>query len=441
MYSYTPIFSRNSVDVTFTNQVEMSYEVSNSFGLYNVRFAHVADECMDSAFLYDCKGSKNCFGCVNLRNKNYYIFNKPYSKNDYQEEIKKWDIGSYTTLQRAKQEFQYLLDKTPRRWAITANSVDVSGNNINHAKNCHYCFSVTEGCENLKFTVMSGLAMKDSYDVWGGGDKSQLLYEVTGCIGGERVMFTNNTHGCVNVQYSNKCFHSQNLFGCAGIKKKNYCILNKPYSKSEYHALLPRIIESAKNNPFIDRAGREYRYGEFFPMEHMPVAYNESNAYERFPLTKQEAEEKGFSWHSEPERNYTITMQTGSLPDHIKDAPDSITNEVIACEHAGSCQEHCTTAFKITPSELDFYRQINIALPRLCPNCRHGQRDKRRNGMFELHDRTCQCAGERSENGLYQNEMKHFHGTEHCPNSFKSAFAPERKEIMYCEKCYQAELI
>ena len=44
-----------------------------------------------------------------------------------------------------------------------------------------------EGAENLKFVYMAGLAFKDSYDAWGAGEKSQLLYEVTGCAGGERV--------------------------------------------------------------------------------------------------------------------------------------------------------------------------------------------------------------------------------------------------------------
>jgi hypothetical protein len=440
-YSYTPIFSRNCVDVTFVNQCEMAYEASNSYGLYATSFAHVADECLDSAFLYDCKGVKKCFGGINLRNKSYYIFNKAYSKKEYEAEIKKWDIGSYATLQRAHEKFRQLYLATPRRWAITKNAVDVSGNNISNAKNCHYCFSVTEACENLKYVFMAGLAFKDSYDAWAAGEKSQLLYEVTGSIGGERVLFTNNTHHCVNVQYSNKCFHCQDLFGCVGLRKKNYCILNKQYPKGEYYALVNKIIEQAKQVPYVDGAGRRYLYGEFFPIEHMPMCYNESIANERFPLTREQAAELKYPWYEEPERRYAVTMQPGDLPDHINDVPDSIVNEIIACEHRGSCQQKCTTAFRITSRELEFYRQLKVALPRLCPNCRHAERDDRRNGMIELHERGCQCAGELSEKGTYKNTAVHAHGTAPCSNRFASAFAPSRQEIVYCEQCYQDELV
>ncbi len=445
LYSYTPLFSRKVVDTTFINACEMTYEATNSRGLFNVSFAHVADESMDSSFLIDCLGVRKSFGGINLRNKKYYIFNKPYTKKEYEEEIKKWDIGSYATLLRAQKKFEELYYATPRRYAITRNSVDFSGNNVNNAKNCHYCFSITEGCENLKFVYAAGLAFKDSYDAWGAGAKSHLLYEVTGCMGGERVMFTNNVHFCLNTQYSNKCVHCQNIFGCVGLKKKNYCVLNKQYSKEEYSALVEKIIEQAKQVPYIDKRGRRYLYGEFFPIEHMPVSYNESVAYESFPITREQAMADKYPWYDEPQRHYKVTIEPEKLPDHIKDVPDAIVNEVIRCAHAslsvGGCEDKCTSAFRIIPRELDFYRQLNVALPRLCPNCRRGEREKRRTGLLELWPRVCQCVGSASVGGAYKNNAVHTHGSTPCLNKFETVFAPEKKEIVYCERCYQGELI
>lgn len=441
LYSYSPLFSRNVIDTTFVNQCELTYESSNGYGLYNVRFSHISNECMDSAFLYDCVGLKDCFGCINLRNKRYYIFNKPYSKKEYEVEMRQWDIGSYTTLQRARERFKQLYDATPRRWAITRNVVDVSGNNINNARNCHYCYSITEACENLKFVYMAGLAFKDGYDTWAAGAKSQLLYEVSGCVGGERVFFTNNTHHCVDVQYSNKCFNCVGLFGCVGLKKKNYCILNKQYSKEDFLKLRTKIIEQAKQISYKDAGGREYLYGEFFPVEHMPVCYNESISFEQFPLTREQARAVAFPWYDESPRQYAVTMEPEALPDHINDAADSITSEVIRCAHRETCNDKCTSAFRITPREIEMYRQLRIALPRLCPNCRHGEREQRRNGMLELHDRACGCAGLASKNGAYKNQMAHDHGATPCEVRFKTAFSPKRSEIMYCESCYQQELI
>ncbi len=42
---------------------------------------------------------------------------------------------------------------------------------------------------------------------------------------------------------------------------------------------------------------------------------------------------------------------------------------------------------------------------------------------------------------LYKNLAKHhLHGEKHCPNEFETSYAPDRPEIIYCEKCYQQEV-
>ena len=45
--------------------------------------------------------------------------------------------------------------------------------------------------------------------------------------------------------------------------------------------------------------------------------------------------------------------------------------EVIGCAHAGDCMYGCINAFRMIQRELEFYKKINLPLPRLCPNCRH----------------------------------------------------------------------
>jgi len=83
---------------------------------------------------------------------------------------------------------------------------------------------------------------------------------------------------------------------------------------------------------------------------------------------------------------------------------------------------------------------MNLPLPRLCPNCRHYQRLKQRNPL-KLWHRRCQCAGKKSENGVYKNTTGHFHGEGRCPNEFETSYSPDRKEVVYCEHCYQAEVV
>jgi len=191
-------------------------------------------------------------------------------------------------------------------------------------------------------------------------------------------------------------------------------------------ALIPKIKEQMT---------KDGEYGEYFPATLSPWAYNETRGFEIVPLTKEQAAQHGFSWREENPREYREA--TIEVPDHIRDVTDDILKEIIGCAHKAECHEKCSGAFRITPAELAFYREMNLALPRLCPNCRHYTRIKSKSPI-KLWSRVCACAGEDSKN--YRNVATHFHGAESCPNAFQTSYAPDRKEIIYCESCYQAEV-
>jgi hypothetical protein len=305
--------------------------------------------------------------------------------------------------------------------------------------------------------------MNDSYDGYGVGAKVDLLYEsVDTGVSGSRFYFDIFIWGGSDVIYCYGCHGSHNMFGCIGLHNKSYCILNKQYSKEEYEELVPKIIKHMNDMPYVDKKGRIYKYGEFFPPELSPFSYNETIAQEYFPLTKEQAIEQGYSWKDPEERNYKIQIPNDQLPDNIRDVEDDIVNKVIGCAHAQlstsqvdnpdrlepACNEQCTTAFKIIPDELQFYRKMNLPLPRLCPNCRHYQRLKQRNPL-KLWHRKCMCAGKKLEirnekletSHQYQNTIKHFHGDNSCPNEFETSYSPNRQEIIYCEQCYNAEVV
>jgi len=213
----------------------------------------------------------------------------------------------------------------------------------------------------------------------------------------------------------------------------------------------PPLGENQIQNPNVKTKEIVYRYGEFFPPELSPFCYNETIAQEYFPLTKEQAIEKGYQWKEPEERNLKIDIKTEDLPDHIEDVKDDIVGKIIECANSKQIQNsndqilnkefsQCTTAFRIIPQELEFYRKMNLPLPRLCPNCRHYQRIKQRNPL-KLWKRKCQCNGTHSTNGIYKNTTEHFHGNNPCPNEFETTYAPDCQEIVYCEQCYLAEVV
>jgi hypothetical protein len=435
-----PTFSRDSIESDALINGDHAYETVNSNDIYNTKFSYFSDECLDCSFLFSCVGCTSCFGCINLRNQKYRIFNKQYTKEDYKKEIEKFDLGDYKILQEVQEKFWQLYYKTPRRFALMTNSVNVIGDDIKNTKNCQICFSTRLGVENCKYIFLAGLLLKDSYDVTFSGDTSELNYEVAGGTRSNKQMFSRGCNDSSDIEYSDKIYNCSNLFGCTKLRNKKYCILNKQYTKEEYFKLRGEIIEQMNKIPYIDKNERIFKYGEYFPSEFSMWSYNETWAQKYFPLTKEQALEKGFKWYDEEKRDYKITIKAENLPNHINDVPDSILEEIIECEHKGTCNEQCTTAFRILPNELTFLRSMKLALPRLCTSCRYGQRIKKKNPL-KLWHRKCMCNGVESENKEYKNTVKHFHGDSPCTNEFETAISDERKETVYCEKCYQAEFV
>jgi hypothetical protein len=286
------------------------------------------------------------------------------------------------------------------------------------------------------------LDVKDTYDGIG-QYKHNLCYENVDNDIGHRNISTITVYDSSDVAYSYNCHGSQNLFGCIGLRKKSYCILNKQYAEEEYKALMPKIIGHMNAQPYVDTGGRIYAYGEFFPFEISPFAYNETLAQDYFPLSKAEIVDiRKYPWRPVETKGYQITLESSDIPDRIHGVGEDILNQTIACLHQGECHDPCTTAFRVTGWELQFYRKMGVPLPRLCPNCRHYQRLKKTNPL-KLWHRACECEGQMSKvkgQNAYRNMGTHQHGTGKCPNEFETSYSPDRPEIVYCEGCYQQEV-
>lgn len=213
-------------------------------------------------------------------------------------------------------------------------------------------------------------------------------------------------------EYCIACHSCSDCFGCVGLRSKQYCILNKQYTKEEYEGLLPLIKKHMVDIPYIDSKGIKYGYGEFYPIEFSPFAYNETMALEYFPKIKEEAIKEGYLWRDKNPGEYKITINSIDLPDNIKDVTEDITKEVIGC---GVCKN----AYKIIKAEVDFYKRFLIPLPHSCFNCRYLERRAKANPL-KLWHRKCMNIG--------------------CINEFETSYAPDRSEIIYCEQCYAREV-
>ena len=189
-------------------------------------------------------------------------------------------------------------------------------------------------------------------------------------------------------------------------------------------------------NQIISEMKKNKKWGNFFPVNMSSFGYNETAAIEQFPLTKKEALAQGFKWEDIERGTYKKeTIDWRTFPNSINDLPRNfdVSKEIFVCVE-------CNKNYRVIKDELSFYQKMSIPIPRECPECRHRKRFKNR-GPNNLWHRRCQCAGIESDNKIYQNTVNHpHHNKNHCSNEFETSYSPERKEIVYCESCYQKEI-
>jgi hypothetical protein len=145
-----------------------------------------------------------------------------------------------------------------------------------------------------------------------------------------------------------------------------------------------------------------------------PFGYNETVANEYYPLTREEGIKDGrFNWsdYEAPFPQVEKIIPAEKLPDTIENIPDDILNWAIECEVSKK-------PFRIIKQELEFYRKHSLPIPRRHPDVRHADRMKMRNPR-KLFERKC----------------------DKCMKDMITTYSPERPEIVYCEECYNREVM
>lgn len=419
MYGNWYFKSRESIDSSFLHSCELLSDCLNCVNCSRSLYLENCTDCFESYFLKDCRGCQNCFGCIGLRNKSYCWFNEQLTKEEYEKRLSLFPRTN-ESIQETLKKVQELSEKVPTKYYQGNKIVNSSGSYIQNAKNTLYAFNVGES-EDSRYAE-DCWTIKDCVDITEAA-YNELDYEMEGVGYTARNIGISRSWNIFDSHYSQNCFSCNTVFGCASLNKKNFCILNKEYTKEEYLKLREKIIEHMKNTG---------EWGNFFPTEISLFAYNETVAQHYFPLTKEEVLARGWRWYDRDARNYTVTLPYEKLPKTIQETKESILNEVISCasqdtEESRKIYTSCSTAFRITKDELTLRQKMNVPIPEKCFPCRFRDRLNKRTPR-KLWSRECQC-----------DKNSHEH-TGKCANTFETSFSPERKEIIYCEGCYQKEV-
>jgi hypothetical protein len=395
-YYGSPYYSKNCVDTLVLRDCELCYECIDCRKLYH---SFYCQDCNNSDFLlycFDLQGCSECIGCAGLRGKKFHIFNEKYSQEDYEKFKKDIDLCNPEFHKFISEKFENLKNIVPHQAILATHSENVSGSHVFHSKNTFESF-FADRCQDCAYCSQV-VDLKDCYDN-NYTEENELCYEYLGMYSTRNTLFSILCRHTNEAYYSDYCVNCQYIFGCSNLHNKQYCVLNKQYSKEEYEKLVPKIIEHMKN------CGE---WGEFFPSSISPFAYNETVAQEYFPLTKFEVEKFGWKWKDDDQREFQ--PQTVEIPQNIKDVPDSVCSEILACEVTGK-------NYRIIPQELAFYRKMKLPIPKKHPDQRHLERIAKRNPR-KLFRRNC----------------------DKCKKSILTSYPSDTNVKVYCNECYLKEI-
>ncbi|EKE27718.1 MAG: hypothetical protein ACD_3C00165G0007 [uncultured bacterium (gcode 4)] len=359
--------SADCMDCFWARECVNSYEVYWSNKMYDSSYCLNSSNSRNCHFSINIDWCDNCIFCTDLINKSYHIYNKPVSKQEFED--MKNEFIAHSDLERNKKIFHDMLSSEAEKWKIMIHSSeDVEWNYILDSKNLHHSFLINK-VENGKYVFFANYCsnVMDSTNAW--LEYPEYLYETINCWKwGYRISFCqwawNNNKDifyCDTISACNDCFW------CTWLKNQQYCILNKQYTKEEYEILVPKIIEHMKSS---------WEWWEYFPSSISPFGYNETVAMEYYPMDGRDALQcvstdgrAIFKWsdYENPMPNVVKIIPASKLPENITEIPDDIINWAIESEISKK-------PYRIIKQELDYYRKHSLPIPRKHPDERHQDR-------------------------------------------------------------------
>lgn len=438
-YSTTIKNVKNWYDLLQVNDSDLVYDCLCSRNLTKCINVRYSSNCYDSGFSVTCRNCSHCRFCDNLENKSNYVFNKPAT----QEKINKIKnmMKTYDWYQKLQNIFQTeLWDKIIRPDSWVVNCENTIWSTIYNSQNAFMCFDSYD-VQDCRYWLVSEYNT-DCMDTTIFNRNSNWVYQAV-CG-----WYLTKSHVCITwressyMYFCDFCLNCEYMIWCCGMKNKKYCILNKQYSKEERFELASKIIKQLQD---------EWLRWEFFPPEFSPFPYNDTVAMDYFPVKKvvdsswkilQAENKEWFGIITVLDKNKSISdaildlwweekikikrrtkdhdikissnlniIKAQDLPEDINYVSDSICSKIILCSKT-------LRPYRITKLELDFYRKMQIALPRLHQDVRHKRRTLMRPPRV-LYYRYSDKSGEETVSNYHKNV------------SFKVYTQKEYEKIMY----------
>lgn len=224
------------IDCSYCIRCEKSVELVNCRSCYN---CHMCEDCVDCKNLQysdNCRGSEYCFGCSGLWDKKYCLFNKQYTKEEYNSKVKE-------LLRLPQSEVEKRVEKELADIPVPASNF---GNNedclysthTTNSKSCYWAF--------YSRNSMNSGYLWDVYDAINSWDLSlcrynENCYNNADCSHCNNLLHSTGSRKTQNSLMCHHCYECDSCTGCVNLGHEKLHILNKKYSKEDYDTAVAKI--------------------------------------------------------------------------------------------------------------------------------------------------------------------------------------------------------
>lgn len=395
LFSVSALDTESSAEVYNSSGVTNSYNIVHSERIFNGQYIRESRDCMSSAFLFDCRNCENCFGATNKRNAKYVWFNEQLSQSEWEKRRAQVDLGSRSQITTLLNTFNELVQKAVWPENFNENCENSTGEYLTKATNCESVYYADGGARDEYHTSWSlGNCERNAFA--SSMSNSQNNYFSCDVVECNKTRYSYMLMRCQNVEYSTECYDCEDCFGCVGLRRKKFCILNKQYSEEDYGKKLDEL-----KCAMLDRK----EYGEFLPAKMSPAYFPEGGSV-RYYLADPKKLAEQLNAHTfkadaegalgESLANASDVIDSTNLPDSIDELDASWVGKPVY-------DESYKRRFSFFAPELALYKQLRVAPP----VSHHVKRvldltHLSNTGVFEKQDcETCQKEVTTSKNPTY----------------------------------------
>lgn len=314
-----------------------------------------SNDCLHSAFLFDCEDCEFCFGATNKRHKKYVWFNEQLSKEEWERRRAEVDLSKWSIFSEYVDRFEKLMAEACWPEYATIACDDCVGHDLIKCTRCRACWWSIKSTD--LFHCWANLRLQDSaFTVWAGLDSSDI-FQSSDIVRSQNLRYCVRVWRSINVEYSMDCYECQNCFGCFGLRHKEFCIFNKQYSEGEYWQKIDEI-----KCAMLERG----EYGMTFPGDLSQSGFQFSMGKMYFDYSPEEYQAFQAP-HFDPARGAVVMPIVTSPEDAVQvaDIPDAL-DDIDPAKFVGK-PIHDTLLnrnFSVTPKEFEFYKAHRLPFPR-----------------------------------------------------------------------------